>query len=324
MQYQSGKNLQKIPIKCVGLRLLPLHIGARPGISIARGVILPMLQRYDSTKYKAGQRGGVRGALLLLLLGAMLCLWQLGAVPVAGDVPKAAVADVLRAGLGREFAADGEGIARWQQYRAELAEAAAKVQVAVYSTHSSESYTAYSGESKVYGELGGVYCASAVLADELAGAGIGAVVDETIHDWPDWNKSYANSLQTAEGLLAAYPNLRLLVDMHRDAGVSRADSVAMINGKMAAKIMLVCGSDKRYTHPNWRQNQALMEEIADKMEEMYPGLLRRVSVQTGRYNQHISPRAILVEMGTTENTIDEVEYAARLLADVLVQVLAGE
>lgn len=292
-----------------------------------------MLQRYDTTKHnmaccpnaydKPVRRGRARCALLLLLVGALLCLWQLGAAVSAGGVHDA-VASVERAGLGLEFAADEAGIARWQQYRAELAEAAAKVQVAVYSTHSSESYTAYSGESKVYGEQGGVYRASAVLADELAEAGIGAVVNETIHDWPDWNKAYANSLKTAEGLLAAYPNLRLLVDMHRDAGVSRADSVAVINGQTAAKIMLVCGSDKRYTHPNWRQNKELMEEIAAKMEEMYPGLLRRVSVQTGRYNQHISPRAILVEMGTTENTIDEVEYAARLLADVLAQVLSAE
>jgi stage II sporulation protein P len=64
-----------------------------------------------------------------------------------------------------------------------------------------------------------------------------------------------------------------------------------------------------------------MQQIADKMEELYPGLLRRVSVQAGRYNQHIFEHAILVEMGTTENTIDEVEYSAQLLGDVLSEVL---
>lgn len=261
--------------------------------------------------------------LMLLLVGLLLLMWQMwfAGAPGVADVPQ--VPGSVAGGSQVALSADRAGIEHWQAYREELALAAAKVQVAVYSTHSSESYTAYSGEPKVYGKLGGVYLASAALGERLGEAGIGVVVDETIHDWPDWNKSYANSLETAKRLLADYPNLQLLIDMHRDAGVSRENSVTVVNGQKAAKIMLVCGSDQRYTHPNWRQNQEFMDEIAEKMDELYPGLLRRVSVQTGRYNQHISPRAILVEMGTTENTIEEVEYAARLLADVLAQVLSG-
>lgn len=265
--------------------------------------------------------GGVRASrrlagLLLALLAALLfykagCTGGAGPEGPGGKWP-------------RYLTPDSEGLAFWQRYQDELAEAAAEVRVAIYSTHSSESYTAYSGAPKVYGELGGVYAASNALAARLRDYGVGAFVDETIHDWPDWNRSYANSLQTAERLLAAYPNLAVLIDMHRDAGVSRENSYTVINGKNAARIMLVVGSDKRYEHPNWRQNEAFMQSIADKMNELYPGLLRRVSVQTGRYNQHVSERAILVEMGTTENTLDEVEYSARLLADVLAAVLAAD
>lgn len=269
---------------------------------------------------------GLRAAGFLLLLGLLLFLWQSG---FAAGRPGAAVAELP--GVLEDtgvwpvsLSPDREGVARWRQYREELAAAAAEIKVAVYSTHSSESYTAYSGEPKVYGEKGGVYLASAALAEVLNAGGVGTAVDETIHDWPDWNRSYANSLQTAEGLLAAYPNLQLLIDLHRDAGVSREQSYTTINGRPAAKIMLVCGSDKRYDHPNWRDNQAFMQRIADTMEQMYPGLLRRVSVQTGRYNQHIFDHAILVEMGTTENTIEEVEYSSRLLAEVLLVVLGQE
>lgn len=270
---------------------------------------------------------GRRMAALLLLMGLLLFLWQSGfAVPAGGQVGQVAepalLPDNVPTSSEVRLSPDKAAVERWQQYQAELLAAAAQIQVAVYSTHSSESYTAYSGEPKVYGEHGGVYKASAALADTLAAAGIGTVVDDTIHDWPDWNRSYANSLVTAENLLDTYPNLQVLIDMHRDAGVSRENSYATVNGKTAAKIMLVCGSDKRYANPNWQQNKAFMQQIADKMDEMYPGLLRRVSVQNGRYNQHIFSRAILVEMGTTENTIDEVEYSARLLADVLAAVLA--
>lgn len=269
---------------------------------------------------------GRSAAALLLLTGLLLFLWQAGFGspndPGGGSVQPWTSAD--GSVWPAQLSADKEGVARWQEYQTELAAAAAEVKVAVYCTHSSESYTAYSGEAKVYGEKGGVYLGAAALADALIAGGVGTVVDETIHDWPDWNDSYGNSLATAEGLLDSYPNLQLLIDMHRDAGVSREQSYTMINGRAAARIMLVCGSDQRYTHPNWRVNQQLMQRIADKMEEMYPGLLRRVSVQAGRYNQHIFDHAILVEMGTTENTIEEVEYSSRLLGEVLLVVLDEE
>ena len=135
--------------------------------------------------------------------------------------------------------ADSEALFAWRRYQQDLAEAAAEIRVAVYCTHSSETYTSYSGQPKVYGELGGIYQAAHAFADTLQAEGVGVLVNETIHDWPDWNKAYANSLATAEGLLAAYPNLQVLIDWHRDAGVSREASVVDINGRTAARIMLV-------------------------------------------------------------------------------------
>lgn len=284
--------------------------------------------KYKNWDYReSGQRrsgGRIRLlalVLLVLIAGGGLFMGRLG-LPVVGGGPDL---DNTSAALGygwpRRFSADSEGLFYWQRRQQELAEAAAQIQVAVYCTHSSESYTSYSGQPKVYGELGGVYRGAAALKAGLEAAGFGVAVDETIHDWPDWNKAYSNSLQTAERLLAAYPELKILIDLHRDAGVSRESSVAEINGRSAARIMLVCGSNQRYNNDNWQQNKAFMEEIAAKMEELYPGLLRRVAVQAGRYNQHLSPRAILIELGSTENTIEEVEYSGRLLAEVLRQVL---
>ena len=258
--------------------------------------------------------------LLLLLILAVL-LWQM-------SLGRWWSADNGGTNLGeyksewpQQFTPDSEGLFFWLRYQDELRAAAEEIRVAVYSTHSAETYTDFAGAAKVFGEHGGVYVASSALAERMLAAGCGVYVDETIHDWPDWNKSYANSRQTAENLLAEYPKLQLLIDMHRDAGVSRENSVTQINGRSAARIMLVVGSAQRYENPNWQQNQALMQQIGDKMEEMYPGLLRRVSVQSGRYNQDLFTGAILVEMGTTENTINEVEYSAQLLADVLLAVL---
>lgn len=193
--------------------------------------------------------------------------------------------------------------------------------VAIYSTHSAESYTPYSGQASVSGSRGGVYVASSVVAETLAKQNIGTVVDDTIHDSPNWNKSYSNSLKTASRLLSENPSVKIIIDMHRDGGIPKDKTTVEINGKSAAKIMLVVGSNQRYEHPYWQQNLELAESIGKKMEDMYPGLLRTVKVQNGRYNQHISTHSILVEMGATENTIEEVEYSSVMLANVLAEIL---
>ncbi len=278
----------------------------------------------DRQSYSGGgRRQSWAGLWFLLLLGLAG-----GIILHAGSQPAASGAVMLPEEVswpwpGR-LLADSEALFAWRRYQQDLAEAAGEIKVAVYCTHSSESYTSYSGQAKVYGEQGGVYRGAAALQAALQAEGVGVFVDETIHDWPDWNKSYANSLATAEGLLAAYPNLQLLIDLHRDAGVSREASVAEIGGRSAARIMLVCGSAQRYDNPNWEQNRDFMQRLGDKMEELYPGLLRRVSVQAGRYNQHIFNHAILVELGSTENNIDEIEYSAALLAEAIRQVLLEE
>lgn len=277
-------------------------------------------------------RGGRRPVLLFLLVPVLVVLCLCARMPIGDNVSHEPLnADILggqQAGKAdkwpSELSADNVSIFLWDQYRRQMEEAARQIRVAVYSTHSSESYTASGGAAKLYGELGGVYRASDVMAQRLRSAGIGVVVDETIHDWPDWNKAYSNSLETARRLLKTYTELDVLIDMHRDAGVSRENSIVNIDGKTAARLLLVVGSNQRYEHDNWRQNEAFSQRIADLMDEMYPGLLRRVSVQSGRYNQHISPKAILVEMGTTENSIGEVEYSARLLANVLQRLLEDE
>lgn len=305
--------------------------------------------RGDMRKYRenCGYSGKSVRSVLFVMLGLVFCLILCRIGGICGDSVAVGggtgahfgsqIGAYIGSGVGSQDGAaggvygegtwadgltpDADGMDVWGEYCRKMEEAARQVRVAVYSTHSSESYTASDGAAKLYGSRGGVYRASEVLAERLRLAGIGVVVDETIHDWPEWEKSYSNSLETAQKLLKKYTELAVLIDMHRDAGVSRENSIVEIDGRTAARVMLVVGSNQRYQHDNWRQNEAFSEEIADIMEEMYPGLLRRVSVQSGRYNQHISSRAILVEMGTTENTAEEVEYSAKLLANVLKRLL---
>lgn len=222
--------------------------------------------------------------------------------------------DVSR--LTFNYAAGDESAYYWNQNNA-----VDNPQVAIYSTHSAESYVPYCGQESQSGSRGGVYVASSVVAETLDKKGIKTLVSDTIHDYPDWRKSYSNSLATASKLLADNPSVKIIIDMHRDGGVPKSATTVEINGKSAARIMLVVGSNQRYEHEKWQENLAFSKQIGAKMEEMYPGLLRTVKVQSGRYNQHISTHSILVEMGATENTIEEVQYSSAMLANVLAAVL---
>ena len=83
------------------------------------------------------------------------------------------------------------------------------------------------------------------------------------------------------------------------------------------RISLIVGSDTRSSHPKWKQNWAYANYLAEIMEKDYPGLLKNVRVQSGRYNQHIITHSILIEVGSTKNTVTEAERSAELFAKVM-------
>ncbi|MGB9886023.1 MAG: stage II sporulation protein P [Moorellales bacterium] len=197
---------------------------------------------------------------------------------------------------------------------------ARKVKVFIYTTHNAESYQPDYGVVRVPpGTAGGVTRAAVTLASALEEEGVPAVLSPAIHDYPELTGAYARSEVTVKAALAAYPNLSVIIDVHRDAG--NRPVTAVIEGREVAQILLVVGSDQRLPHPDWRKNLAFARQVEAKMQELYPGLSRGVRVQSGRYNQHLHPRALLVEIGNQHNTLDQVEAAARLLARVLKEVV---
>ena len=47
--------------------------------------------------------------------------------------------------------------------------------------------------------------------------------------------------------------------------------------------------------------------------------MRPISVRDSRYNQHVSPGALLVEMGAAGNSLDEALLSARLLGQAIAR-----
>jgi stage II sporulation protein P len=86
--------------------------------------------------------------------------------------------------------------------------------------------------------------------------------------------------------------------------------------------MLVVGSDAGgQTHDNWRSNLSLAVGLQQAVQEEYGTLIRPIVLRSSRFNQHLSTGALLVEVGSHGNTLQEAITAARLFAQAAAETL---
>ncbi len=205
-------------------------------------------------------------------------------------------------------------------------------QVFIYHTHTHESYAKQSGQD--YVEVAkwrttdnkyNVVRVGEELARQLSFFhGIAVLHDVTDHEYPKLGTSYSRSLKTLQKNMAENKDLKLLIDLHRDAYDAGIDPASVtINGKKVARIMVVIGTGSGQTgvgftdRPDYQKNMLLAEAITDRLNEFDPKLARKISLKSGRYNQHVSPGAILIEVGHNENTLDEAMAAIPFLAQAI-------
>lgn len=134
--------------------------------------------------------------------------------------------------------------------------------------------------------------------------------------------AYYRSLQMLENFggtgrraTDVHPSLLLILDLHRDA-VPRSVSLATMGNQQLAKVLFVVGT-RSQDHPHWQQNLCVAETLNGLVEESYPGLSRGVRRHRERFNQHLLPGALLIEIGSVENTLEEALATARILAHVI-------
>jgi len=193
--------------------------------------------------------------------------------------------------------------------------------IALYNTHTSETFELTDGLAHLKGKAGGIALVTGEIKKVIEeDYGIPVVYSDKIHD-TSFNKSYAESEKTVKQLLEGNPGLEMLFDIHRDGAVTREQSVVTIHGQQVARILIIVGTDARADHPGWRENLEFAREIAAKMDAMYPGLSRGITTKEGRYHQQYSPKALLVEIGSAKNATDEAVASGRLFANVVVAVL---
>lgn len=164
------------------------------------------------------------------------------------------------------------------------------------------------------------------LAESLEANGITTLHDTTSHDYPSYSGCYGRSLETIEKNLALCPSIDVVIDLHRDA-ISAPDggylkTAAEIDGKTAAQALVVVGTDAGgLPHPNWEKNLSLGLKVQKTLCDMYPGLARPLHLRTERFNGHAAEGALLIEIGSNGNTMEEALYSAELVGRALAKTL---
>ncbi|MFZ5631208.1 MAG: stage II sporulation protein P [Bacillota bacterium] len=194
--------------------------------------------------------------------------------------------------------------------------------VGIYYTHTGETYALTDGTERLPGKKGGVVEAGRAVKETLEkDHGIRVAHDDTVND-ANYGLSYVESEKTARRLLEENRDIQILLDIHRDAGKPRDQSLVRVNGKEMAPILFIVGSDARLPFPTWRNNYDFAVKLAAAINKKYPGLCTGVRVKEGRYNQFLHPRALLVEIGSVSNSTAEAIQSAGLLAGELAREIA--
>lgn len=200
--------------------------------------------------------------------------------------------------------------------------------ILLYHTHSQEGFAdSVPGDPSTT-----IVGAGAYLADLLTNQyGYCVLHHEGIYDLPTRDYAYSNSLPQIEELLKQNPSIEVIIDLHRDATDAKKKLVTQIDGKDTALFMFFNGLS--YTkkqgkidylkNPYIQENLALSFQMQVLCNEYYPGVTRKIYLKGYRYNMHLKPKTLLVEMGAQTNTREEIWNAIEILADVLDMEFSG-
>ena len=207
-------------------------------------------------------------------------------------------------------------------------------QILIVHTHGSEAYTPdgedqyevsdnYRTEDKAYSVIR--------VGDELAAqweaAGLRVLHDRNIYDYPSYTGSYTRSGEAVSACLAEHPEIAVVIDLHRDAlgsGDTIYKTVAAVDGAASSQLMLLVGTDSSgLEHPAWQENLKLALGLQAAVNIRYPTLARPVSLVRERYNQHLTTGSLILEVGSSGNTLQEALTAIRLFADATAPVLSA-
>lgn len=204
-------------------------------------------------------------------------------------------------------------------------------QVLIYHTHTTESFEPYSRDyydksfsCKTTDADKNMIRVGNAICKQLEKNGIKTVHSTTIHDYPDYNSAYDLSYNTVTKILKKYPSIKVVLDIHRDAiekeNGLRLSPITEVDGKRAAQLMIIsCAdyADGSMGMPDYLENLTFACSLQSQIESDYPGLERPILFDYRNYNQSLSTGALLIEVGSHGNSLDEAIYTGKLLGKSL-------
>lgn len=194
----------------------------------------------------------------------------------------------------------------------------------IYHTHTCEAYDPSDGNTYAKTETWrtrdtacNMVRVGAELARRLQNAGFLVYHDTADYETPDLSTAYARSLEALEKTLD--DPYDLYIDLHRDSfSVGNGKNTVEKDGKSYARLLFLVGKGSGQTgmdeKPDWQRNERIATLLSDGMNALIPDISRGVSLKSGRYNQHIAPCCLLLEVGNNRNTLTEALLSMEPLA----------
>ena len=209
---------------------------------------------------------------------------------------------------------------------------ASEPQILIIHTHGSEAYVqsgadrySASDDGRTEDTQFNVVRIGDELTEILTEAGLNVIHDRGIYDYPSYTGSYNRAGEAIEQYLESCPGIRVVLDIHRDALGSNGvvyKTMAEEEETTASQVMLLVGTDESgLEHPDWRGNLAFALYLQNAANSAYPTLMRPVALVPQRYNQQLTPGSLIVEVGSSGNTLREALAAIRLFGRAIAPAL---
>ncbi len=208
--------------------------------------------------------------------------------------------------------------------------------VLIYHTHTWEAFLPnLSGATKPneavsHDETKNIVNVGAMLKEELLKYNIQSqhVKDNVATELKERNWSYPDSYKASREIateaLAKNDKVEYIFDLHRDS-VDKKITTTTINGQPYARLFFIVGKENKF----YEENLRFVTELNKKLNQEYPGISRGVFQKSkaqgnGLYNQDLSEKALLIEIGGYANNNEEIKKTVEAFAKVFSEMYKGD
>ncbi|WP_291636279.1 stage II sporulation protein P [Clostridium sp.] len=204
----------------------------------------------------------------------------------------------------------------------------AKPEILIYHSHTCEAYLTSDKDTLTNSSMDqtrNVCAVGDVIEEELEkNYGIAVIHDKTVHDKGVYDNAYKKSGVTLDKYLKQYGDFKLIIDLHRDS-VAKNAVTTKLNGEDVAKYMFVVTT----SNPRYAKQKKLIDSMIGISNKLYPDLIRSNQIhayQRGMdfYSQDKSDNAVMFEVGSYTNTIQEAKNTGKYLARIIAEQLYGK